>query len=177
MSCARGTDDHPNKELQHRCAAMTAEGALAASLFTGFPHADITNAGLSAVVVTDGDSKLAEELRDELLDRAWVEREAFVYKIEPLAQSVARAKAMPPAGEGPIVLLDHYDNCASGGTMDTTAVLADDSRAGLDNVAAFAIFDPEAVQQAIEAGIGAEVSPVGRRQDRDAGKSRSRARP
>ena len=80
----QGTDDHPNKELQHRCAAMNAEGALAASLFTGFPHADITNAGLSAVVVTDGDRELAERLRDELLDRAWVEREAFVYQIEPL---------------------------------------------------------------------------------------------
>ncbi len=156
----QGTDDHPNKELQHRCAAMSAEGALAASLFTGFPHADITNAGLSAVVVTDGDLKLAEELRDELLGRAWVERESFVYKIEPLQQSVARAKAMPVPhpGEGPIVLLDHYDNCASGGTMDTTAVLAEILRQGLGDVAAFAIFDPEAVQQAIKAGVGAHVS-------------------
>ena len=144
---------------------------MAASLFTGFPHADITNAGLSAVVVTDGDRKLAEELRDELLDRAWVEREAFVYKIEPLQQSLARAKAMPPRqpGEGPIVLLDHYDNCASGGTMDTTAVLAEILRQGLENVAAFAIYDPEAVQQAIAAGIGAEVTLVDRRQDQDAG--------
>ena len=156
----QGTDDHPNKELQHRCAAMTAEGALAVSLFTGFPHADITNAGLSAVVVTNGDRELAEELRDELLDRAWVGREAFVYKLEPLAQSVARAKAMPPSqpGEGPIVLLDHYDNCASGGTMDTTVVLAEILRQGIEDVAAFAIYDPEAVQQAISAGIGAEVT-------------------
>src|SRR5437764_1774935 len=52
----QGSDDYPNKELQARCAAMSApgtgEGALAASLFTGFPHADISNAGLSAVVVT-----------------------------------------------------------------------------------------------------------------------------
>jgi len=160
----QGTDDHPNKELQHRCAAMSAEGALAASLFTGFPHADITNAGLSAVVVTNGDRKLAEELRDELLGRAWVEREAFVYKIEPLQQSVARAKAMPPGspGEGPIVLLDHYDNCASGGTMDATVVLTEILRQGLEDVAAFAIYDPEAVQQAIAAGIGAQVTlPIG----------------
>jgi microcystin degradation protein MlrC len=156
----QGTDDHPNRELQHRCAAMSAEGALAASLFTGFPHADITNAGLSAVVVTDGDRKLAEDLRDELLGRAWVEREAFVYKIDPLQQSVTRAKAMPrsQSGEGPIVLLDHYDNCASGGTMDTTVVLAEIMRQGLEDVAAFAIYDPEAVGQAIAAGIGAEVS-------------------
>ena len=42
--------------------------------------------------------------------------------------------------------------------MDTTAVLAAILREGLENVAAFAIFDPEAVQQAIAAGIGAEVS-------------------
>jgi microcystin degradation protein MlrC len=153
----QGTDDHPNKELQHRCATMSAEGALAASLFTGFPHADITNAGLSAVVVTDGDRKLAEELRDELLGRAWVEREAFVYKIEPLQQSVARAKAMA-AGDGPVILLDHYDNCASGGTMDTTVVLAEILNQGLEDVAAFAIYDPAAVKQAIAAGIGAQVA-------------------
>jgi microcystin degradation protein MlrC len=153
----QGTDDHPNKGLQHRCAAMSAEGALAASLFTGFPHADITNAGLSAVVVTDGDPKLAEELRDELLGRAWVEREAFVYKIEPLQQSVARARAMA-AGDGPVVLLDHYDNCASGGTMDTTVVLAEILNQGLEDVAAFAIYDPAAVQQAIAAGVGAQVA-------------------
>lgn len=156
----QGSDDHPNRELQHRCAAMAGEGALAASLFTGFPHADILNAGLSAVVVTDGDQGLAERLRDELLDRAWVEREAFVYEIEPLPSSVARARAMPPRqpGDGPIVLLDHYDNSASGGTMDTTVVLAEILRQGLEDVAAFAIYDPEAVQQAIAAGIGAEVT-------------------
>jgi microcystin degradation protein MlrC len=156
----QGSDDHPNKELQARCTAIVEEGALAASLFTGFPHADIANAGLSAVVVTDGDRELAERLRDELLDRAWVEREAFVYQLEPLAQSIARAAALPPPapGEGPIVLLDHYDNCASGGTMDATVVLKAILDAGLDNVAVFAVYDPDAVRQAIAAGIGAEVT-------------------
>jgi microcystin degradation protein MlrC len=156
----QGSDDHPNKELQARCAAMSAEGALCASLFTGFPHADIPNAGLSAVVVTDGNGALAEALRDALLDRAWADRADFVYKLEPLDTSLARAAALPPPqpGDGPIVLLDHYDNCASGGTMDTTAVLAAIIQAGLDNVAAFAIYDPEAVQQALAAGIGAEVA-------------------
>jgi microcystin degradation protein MlrC len=156
----QGTHDHPNRELQERCAAMSGEGALIASLFTGFPHADIANAGLSAVIVTDGDKDLAGRLRDELLDRAWVEREAFVYKIEPLRTALARAQAMPQPspGEGPIILLDHYDNCASGGTMDTTMVLGEIMKAGLDNVAAFAIYDPDSVQQAIAAGIGATVT-------------------
>jgi microcystin degradation protein MlrC len=151
----QGTADEPNRSLQARCKAMEAEGALCASLFVGFPHADIRNAGLSVVITTDNDLKGAERLRDELLASAWAQREAFVYKIEPLEQSVARAKAMT---DGPVFLLDHYDNAASGGPMDTTRVLAEIIRQQLDNVAAFGIFDPQAVQQCIEAGIGATIT-------------------
>ncbi|HKY94216.1 MAG TPA: M81 family metallopeptidase [Kiloniellales bacterium] len=159
----QGSFENPNKALQQRAAAMRNEGALAASLFTGFPHADVTNAGLSAVVVTDDDPALARKLRDELLAQAWRDREDFVFKIEPLAESVARAKALgeqkgPGTRGGPIMLLDHYDNCASGGTMDTTVVLAEILRQGLSDVAVFAIFDPAAVQQAIAAGIGKTVT-------------------
>jgi microcystin degradation protein MlrC len=155
----QGTFEDPNKALQARCAAMAEDGALAASLFTGFPHADIRNAGLSAVVVTDGDRALAARLRDELLGQAWRDREDFVFKIENLEQSVTRAKVMAgEAGGGPVILLDHYDNCASGGTMDTTVVLAEILRQGLTDVVAFAIYDPQAVQQAVAAGAGAQVT-------------------
>jgi microcystin degradation protein MlrC len=160
----QGTDDFPNKALQARAKEMEAGGeALAATLFTGFPHADIRNAGLSAVVVTDNDMAKAERLRDELLDMAWRERESFVYRIEPLAQSLRRAKEV---SDGPVILLDHYDNCASGGTMDTMAVLAGILREGLDNVAVFAIHDPAAVRQMMAAGIGATVTlPLGGKTD------------
>jgi microcystin degradation protein MlrC len=139
---------------------MEASGeALAATLFTGFPHADIRNAGLSAVVVTNDDMARAERLRDELLDMAWRERQSFVYQIEPLDHSLRRAQE---AKDGPVILLDHYDNCASGGTMDTMAVVSGILREGLDNVAVFAIHDPEAVRQMIAAGIGATVTlPLG----------------
>ena len=151
----QGTADEPNRSLQARCQAMEAEGALCASLFVGFPHADIRNAGLSVVITTDNDMALAERWRDELLNAAWAQREAFVYKLEPLEQSVARAKAMT---DGPVFLLDHYDNAASGGPMDTTRVLAEIMRQQLENVAAFGIFDPAAVQQCIAAGIGATLT-------------------
>ena len=155
----QGTFENPNQALQARCAAMAREDALAASLFTGFPHADVRNAGLSAVVVTDDDEALARRLRDELLAQAWQARESFVFRSENLSQSVARAKAMAgAAAAGPVFLLDHCDNCASGGTMDTTVVLAEILRQGLSDMVAFAIYDPAAVQQAISAGVGAEVT-------------------
>ena len=157
----QGSDDSPNKELQARCREMERQGALSASVFVGFPNADIHNAGLSAVVVTDNDPALARRLTDELLDLAWAAREKFVYKLEPLADSLARAKKLAQdiePGSGPVVLLDHSDNCASGGTMDTMTVLGGILDAGLEDVAAFAVFDPTAVQQMIAAGVGSTVT-------------------
>lgn len=145
----------PNRELQARCHAMEQAGALSASVFMGFPHADIARVGTSAVVVTDGDAARAAAWRDELLQAAWDVREAFVFTIEPLATSIARAAQVT---EGPVILLDHYDNAASGGTMDSMTVLGAILDADLEDVAAFAICDPQSVRQMIEAGIGAHVT-------------------
>ena len=156
----QGSDDSPNRELQARCREMEAQGALCASLFVGFPNADIADAGLSAVVVCDANPAQARAWCDELLEMAWSRRQAFVYAIEPLASSLQRAIALDaakPAGAGPVVLLDHSDNCASGGTMDIMTVLGAMLDAGLDGAAAFAIFDPQAVQQMISAGVGQHV--------------------
>lgn len=152
----QGTDDSPNREIQELARKMEAEGALCASFFTGFPHADIRLAGSSAVVVTDNDPEGAQRMVDELLDLAWRERRAFVYEIEPLERSFARAEALEV--DGPVVLLDHYDNAASGGTQDTMTVLKGVLDSGLEDVAMFAVVDPEAVQQMIAAGIGNEVT-------------------
>ena len=113
---------------------MGAQGGRGAGVFVGFPKAAIEFAGLSAGVVTDGDEALGRGWCDELLAMAWTAREQFVYRIEPLADSMARAQALAnakPPGSGPVVLLDHSDNCASGGTMDTMTVPAARPDAGL----------------------------------------------
>jgi microcystin degradation protein MlrC len=154
---SQGTHMFPNKDLQAMCAGWEASGrALAASLFVGFPHADVPMAGLSAVVVTDNDAADARRMVDELLEFAWNAREAFTFTVEPLEESVARAKELGKAGPG-VVLLDHFDNCASGGTMDTTDVLREIIRQELDDVVFFGVYDPDAVKQAAGAGIGQEV--------------------
>ena len=152
----QGTDDFPNKQIQNRAIEMEENGeALIATLFSGFPHADIHNAGLSAVVVTDNDPETARILCDELLEMGWRDREAWVYQIEPLENSLARANEI---SDGPVILLDHYDNSASGGTQDTMTVLGAILDAGLEDVAAFAICDPEAVQELMATGVGNETT-------------------
>jgi microcystin degradation protein MlrC len=98
-----------------------------------------------------------------LAKEAWGRREEFLYRAEPLEQSIARAKEMK---EGPILLIDHADNCASGGTQDTMAVVAEVVRQGLEDVAVGAIRDPEAVATMIKAGVGSTVTlPLGGKMD------------
>lgn len=152
----QGTHAEPNRSLQAHCQALEARGeVLAASVFVGFPHADISQAGLSAVVCTDAAPEVARLHCETLLAQAWQAREGFVFHPTPLAEAVARAKNSPA---GPVVLLDHCDNSASGGSMDTTEVLAEVLRQGLDEAVFYAIWDPLAVQQALAAGIGSEIT-------------------
>ncbi len=155
-----GTDDEPMGPLVEMAKAAEDSGeVLAASAFGGFPLADIHDAGLSVVVVSDGDEGKARDTAGRLLDFAWRRRADFVWASEPLGTSIGRAKSL---GEGPILLIDHADNCASGGTQDTMAVLAEVIRQDLEDVAVFAICDPQAVERMIAAGIGADVKiPLG----------------
>jgi microcystin degradation protein MlrC len=115
-------------------------------------------AGLSAVVVTDNDPDGAQAMVDELLSAAWQARREFMFDIEPLEASVRRAKTLAAPGQLPVVLLDHYDNCASGGTMDTTDTLREIIRQDLDDVVFFGIYDPDAVAQAVDAGVGETIT-------------------
>lgn len=159
----QATAEAPMRELVAAARRAEAAGALAVSVFGGFPHADIAEAGLSVAVVTDGDPDGAAAIRDAVLDQAWASRTGFVYRAEPAAAAVARAARL---GEGPVLLLDHCDNCGSGGTQDVMTVLAEILRQGLEDVAAFAIHDPSAVAQLVAAGVGAEVTlPLGGRYD------------
>lgn len=168
--------DSPNREIQARARQMERQGVLAASLFTGFPHADVPCAGVSAVVVANGDAGLAEHCAGELLDMAWHSRRQWVYEVEPLERSLGRARGLA-SGQGPVVLLDHCDNCSSGGTMDTMTVLGAILDAGLDDVVAFAICDPQAVRQMEQAGESARVTlPLGGKIDMPALGLRGRPR-
>jgi len=150
-----GTEEPPMRDLVALANQAEASDVLAATIFGGFPLADIHDAGLSAVVAADDNQDRAEKICRNLLDRAWELRSAFIYDAEPLAKSIARAKQFT---DGPVLLIDHADNCASGGTQDTMAVVKEVMRQGLENVAVGAIRDSEAVTQLIEAGVSNRVT-------------------
>ncbi len=152
----QGTDDEPMKSLIAMARGAEATGeVLAATVFGGFPLADMPDAGTSCICIADGDRAKAEAVVERILDKAWTERSEFVYRHEPLDEAVARAKDLK---EGPVLLLDHADNTGSGGTQDVMTVIAEIIRQDLEDVAVAAVWDPDAVAEMQRAGVGATVT-------------------
>jgi microcystin degradation protein MlrC len=150
-----GTHDEPMRSLIAAARDAERRGMLAATVFGGFPMADIEAAGLSAICVAEDDQAAARREVEALLRQAWERREEFVYAHEPLDRALARAKEIE---QGPVLLLDHADNVGSGGTEDVMTVIREVMRAGLEDVAVAAVCDPEAVQAMARAGVGATVT-------------------
>ncbi len=150
-----GHDDNPMGRMIEMARDAEANGLLAASVFGGFPLADFHDAGLSIVTVADADSIAAEAACERMLGEAWSQKEEWMFSSEPLSETIANAKQLT---EGPVILLDHADNSASGGTQDTMAVLKEVLEQGLEDVAMFGVCDPEAARQMMEAGVGNEIT-------------------
>ena len=134
-------------------------GILACSVFGGFPQADTPDAGMSVVVVADGNQALADRTAQWGADFLWSRRSEFIFRQEPLSTSIARAARL---SNGPVILLDHGDNCMSGGTCDTVDVLRAALDAGFEGILVGPTCDPQAVAQMAKAGVGARLTlPVG----------------
>jgi microcystin degradation protein MlrC len=152
----QGTDDEPFKSLiRLTCEAEASGEVMAATVFGGFALADIQDAGISCITIADGNRAAAVAVVDRLRAEMWEHRGDHLYGHEPLADAVARAKGI---AEGPVILLDHADNTGSGGNQDVMTVIEEVIRQGLDDVAVGGLWDPDAVQQMMQAGIGATVT-------------------
>ena len=144
------------KDIMERALEAQRAGlVLDASVFGGFPMADIPYVGFTVVIVAADNLPAAERLRNDLMRMAWERRQDFVYEVEPVADSMARAKRLEG---GPIVLVDHGDNVFSGGTQDVMETVAEALRQGLTDMAVGPIWDPESVMQMVRAGVGNRVT-------------------
>ena len=149
------TGEGAMQRVVQRARQMEAGGLLAASVFAGFSLADFRDAGVSIVTV-GRDRDEAQRAADELARQVWAERDGFVYRSEPLADSVERARRLQQP-DRPVLLLDHGDNVMSGGTCDTTALLEECLRQGMRAIGVGPLADPQTVAQAFAAGVGSRI--------------------
>jgi microcystin degradation protein MlrC len=134
------------------------------SLLGGFFCSERRETGISAVVTTNHEPALAREIAEEIKEACWARRHAFHTDMVSVADAVREAIG---TDEGPVVLGDLADSGGAGTPGDGTALLAEllnrnAQRAVIGNIA-----DPAAVQEAIRAGIGKQVTlTVGGKVDR-----------
>ncbi|WP_367066817.1 M81 family metallopeptidase [Oryzisolibacter sp. LB2S] len=148
----------PMRDAVDGARALEAQGLPAVTVFAGFSLADIESPCMSVVATcrTDG-VDAAQTAVDALAEQIWSRRDEYVYRSEPLADSLRRAERLAEGATRPVLLLDHGDNCMSGGTCDTMDVLQAALDLGLSGIAVGPLCDPEAVAQLTAAGVGAEV--------------------
>ena len=138
------------------------------SVFCGFAYADVPQIGMSVVAVADGDPAGAQRAAASLAGRIHGARHALLHRdlVHGLEDGVARGLALAGSARRPVVLLEHADRM-----NDSTWVLRELLRQGAANAAAPYLWDPRAVQLALEAGPGALVTLEvgGRSSDRAGG--------
>ena len=143
-----------------RAKALEAEGLPAMTVFAGFSLADIPAPCMSVVATVRLDAEgeaQGQQALDGLADQIWAQRQGFIYDSEPLDESLKRAQALAQGASRPVLLLDHGDNCMSGGSCDTLDVLQAAWAQGLSGITVGPLSDPEAVATLIKAGEGAEL--------------------
>ena len=156
------TPEGPMAEVMaHARQLEERDRVLKVNVLPGFYHADIPEMGFTVPVVTDADPELAREVSREMAELAWNMREEFVedYPKPPEAIEHARdlAADLEP-GDGPIVMADFGSNPGGGGASNGTTVLREMLDQGVENGGWAIMYDPEAVDDCVEAGVGNRVT-------------------
>ena len=117
------TDTEPMRGLIDELRDVESrEGVCAASYLLGFPWADAEENGITALVVTDNDPELADELAGQLAD--WFEevKDGFGFSSPALPPEQALRLALQDDYK-PVFVSDSGDNPTAGSTGDNTTMI------------------------------------------------------
>ncbi len=132
-------------------------GVLSASLMNGHCWADVPDIGVIAVVVADGDAHLAQAQAERMAAAFWARRADFAVSAEAYDLEEAVEQAMA-ASEPTVFLSDSGDNPGAGGSTDVPALLAELLPRGAQSVLYAGMWDRQAVEACLAAGVGREIT-------------------
>lgn len=151
----QGTAQAPMREIMARRAEIAGDSrVVAASVIVGYPYADVARAGMSVLITTNDEMELAHDYAYELHEMIWKQRDAFRVVNPPVAKAVKQAIK---SRDTPVILVDVADNIGGGAPGDGTALLQALLNAHAQGTV-ITIADPEAVANAIKAGVGEPVT-------------------
>ncbi len=145
----------PMNEVIERVHQMERHpGVISMTVATGFPWADVPDAGSSVIAVTDNDPQLARTVADGLAGWIWENRQRWYAPPVSVRNALNQGEQL---GDYPVILADHSDNTGGGSPGDSTEVLRTFLELGLTDALVLYMVDPEVAQQAHAAGVGSRI--------------------
>lgn len=129
------------------------EGVYNCSLVAGFCRGDISIQGVSLYALTENDPETAEALVRKYACDVLDHIDEYVLECPDPETAIKKAMADPAQ----TLFADGSDNPGSGLTGDATEIIHLLMKLGATNVGVASICDPETVEQAYAAGIGATI--------------------
>ncbi|WP_313693468.1 M81 family metallopeptidase [Halorarum halobium] len=156
------TPEGPMAEVMARARELEGrDGVLKVNVLPGFYHADIPEMGFTVPVVTDDDPDLAREVSREMAELAWEMREEFVEEYPKPPEAIRKARELAAdhgPEDGPIVMAEFGSNPGGGGASNGTTVLREMLDQGVEDAGWAIMYDPEAVDDCLAAGVGNRVT-------------------
>lgn len=149
------TNLSPAKHVNEWCYDAEENDAIVdCTFYHGFPYTNISRLGVAVVVTTNNDEKLAVDTAKAVGQSIWQNREQFLLNHPKPEIGIQQALAHETQ---PVVINETSDNPGAGTPGDGTHLLRALIEADLTDACFAFIFDPEVVQQAVKAGIGATI--------------------
>jgi microcystin degradation protein MlrC len=128
---------------------------LDATILGGFPVSECFETGLTVTVTTNDAPELAQEVAESLKEFAWTQRHHFQPHLVSIEDAVREAIQ---TDDWPVVLGDVADSGGAGTPGDGTALLEELLKQGAKSAVIGHLVDPEAVGQAVRAGVGQQLT-------------------
>jgi microcystin degradation protein MlrC len=141
--------------IRHAIQIENTPGGLSAGMFIGNPFTDVTDLRSNAFVVTDGDEAWAGREAKSLAADFWAVRRKLQAPLTTLDEAV---RVCQTTSHGAVVLKDAADAPSSGASSDSNLIVAGLLRAGYTGTILAPMVDAPAVQAAIQAGVGNQVT-------------------
>jgi len=141
-SIFQGSEYHPMKVLYDLCREYEKRSdVIAVSVAPGFAYADVVDIGMSIIAVTDNNEELANEIVNDLCQKAWDLRFDLNKQLPKTKEGIAEVIELVNQGKGPVTVADGADR-----TGDSTHVLRELIEQGATNFAIPGMSDPKAIK-------------------------------
>lgn len=154
---SQATMREPAASVYEQLSLNTDSRIVSADIAMGFPPADIQHCG-ATLLCYGTDQQVCDQYADNLLQYLQRKEQEFVDPMMPAANAVREAMRIADNSSKPVVIADPQDNPGAGGSGDTTGLLRALIEANARDAWLGMLWDPQAAQQAHDAGIGQSIN-------------------